>query len=523
VTVSPPSREVISVPTKINVLKNVNMSDDDIALMMATANAVLSQAGVILSPWRVNRDVSDTGNDDGNIDQSEKDGIRKKATDELKHHFKKNRGYKVWIGNVIADSGTGALNPNISGLSSHYADASGNPLMGGGPPTNQAQIAKDTSPTVMGRALAHEFIHSMTVGPHSGDINNIMYRARSNGSGTPRGTDITPEQAEEIRKGARQRGDTLKVGSVVRVETKQALWSDDVSDTPSEYVDLLAGSLFAEATATNIVASVGLRGMYPSGSDVDAQVQMFFDTDDSTATGQDFGVFEGIEKIVSMGIAGRYPFTGASGSTSSTIFDVGSSTETTIEVARVTRFTEIICPIDLPTPDPEPRSDSVEQTIPVAQLGSLADTVPVGIRVTESGVGEQDEANVDFEFEPAPSSEVSLSALSAQPGDSLTLDGLRFPGSRAAVVLINDRKVLDFTTNPDGTFSQTFALPDLEPGYYFVGADSNPYDFTLLYVESAPAPIPDSSSWTWVSLAVAGAALLLWASRKRAVSTHRVA
>lgn len=102
-----PSKKISTVPVKVNVLKGVNISDDEIKAILKGVNDALEKEGVnarVSVDPNINRNVEDTGNDDGAIQKGEEKKIDSNGRKELDRNFGQGKGIKLYFANRIEDS-----------------------------------------------------------------------------------------------------------------------------------------------------------------------------------------------------------------------------------------------------------------------------------------------------------------------------------------------------------------------------------------------------------------------------------
>jgi len=476
-----PPQEAIEVPIKVNVLKNVTITDENISEIVSNANYILwkDKTGIDLFPLRINRDVSDGDNDDGTIQEDEWGGLIGDGIDELNCEFRSwyarmfypnaGKGYKVYIANELTKASSG-------GESLHTV-----PGARSGTVYPVSSLAKSTNLTSMGIALAHEFCHAMTVARESADDrSNLMYpfidTLRTD-------TRLNQDQITEVRKGAEKQGYVKRKGSWFDVDTKRAMWTDPIGDNVSqEYIDLFTGSLFAENSTSDLEVEIGLAGLFPNLTDVNLRFEMGFDTDNNTNTG-----YFGVDKILQITLQGEYPF--PNGSIIADLYDVASNTSVSLAPGQVIRVQEIVDFCEPPILEPSPFLDSIEQSLPLPLLGPLADNMPIDVWATNLDTGEYDWASFQFDFNPPPRASIEMNPLEASPGRIVNVRGIRFPPLSKVTLFIDDTEILQTTTLDDGTFSIWYTVPYLSAGLYFVTAmsaliDSLDFDYSILTVTS---------------------------------------
>ena len=207
------------------------------------------------------------------------------------------------------------------------------------------------------------------------------------------GSELTDTQKQIIRQGARQHARNTEHGS----------WTDDIGDVSRSHIDLFMGSLFAKTLAGDLEMVITLAGLHPSGSTVNSRFAMLFNTDNDLSTGGTFGSFGGVDKVVEVSLAGRFPFTAPDGAMTVSVLDVASGTSTGLTAGVVDRLQRIIdTAVGLATPGSFDYADSIRQAVPLPLLGLSARRVPIGILATDLDSGEVDEASFVFELSRSP-------------------------------------------------------------------------------------------------------------------------
>lgn len=118
---------IAKVKVKVNVLKDVDISDDEIKQIIDGANEIFKENGIQGAlecdvPADVNRNVGDTGNNDDCIDLGETGQLNQNGQDELN---KSDAGIKIYFARLLPDFNTGNLDPDIRGEAWHYKDVNG--------------------------------------------------------------------------------------------------------------------------------------------------------------------------------------------------------------------------------------------------------------------------------------------------------------------------------------------------------------------------------------------------------------
>jgi hypothetical protein len=362
-----------------NVLKNVLTSASQIQDAVNGANNILAQAGICAdaSTLQVRQSPID---DDGHIDKDEYDALNLACAKELHDAFGGGRGVKIAVANLIENDS------NINGDS-----------FAGIPCVNLAAFQSADSLAI---ALAHELAHSWGLGPpfylgddgsgHSNDPNNLMWPNTETGR---TGSGLTETQKQIIRQGAKQHAKNTEHGS----------WTDDIGDVSRSHIDLFMGSLFAETLAGDLEMVITVAGLHPSGSTVNSRFAMLFDTDNDPSTGGTFGSFGGVDKVVEVSLAGRFPFRAPDGAMTVSVLDVASGTSTGLAAGTVDRLQRIIdTAVGVATLGSFDYADSIRQVVPLPLLGLSARRVPIGILATDLDSGEVDEASFVFELSRSP-------------------------------------------------------------------------------------------------------------------------
>ena len=480
--------EYYVIPMKVNVLKGVTIGNDSIGNMVKECNSILKQANVEFDfdqTKDIDRDVSDGGNNDGNLTSDERLNLMNPAAAELKLHFHLPtshlfQGYKVYITNGFPDEKSDVVGLTLQAK----AGTKDPPAFPVSFVVNRDPI---TGPCGMGATLAHECAHGMTVAyDDTSDPLNLMHIPCD-----PKGNNtLTDAQKERIHNGAKQIGKKNdKIGahsSIISVDTKREYWVDDSGDVSQGYIDLYLGSLFAEGPTADLKITICLSGLYPNGTDVNTTFQMGFDTDNNSSTG-----YYGIDKLLQINLQGKYPFTSPNGSISADLYDIASGTSKLLTPGEVARIQEIADVWDPPAPEPLDCCDSIIQSLPLSLLDPLADVVPIYLWATNLDTGEYDYTSFEFNFNPPPGATIEMEPLEAQPGQIVAVQGTRFPPLSTVTLLIDDTEILQTTTLTDGTFVTSFAVLDPTPSWYFVTARSNPFDFDFSVLDiGIPGPAP---------------------------------
>lgn len=408
----------VTVPLLVNVLKGVTVSDSAIQEMVQRANGILGSAGVCLDldPGNVIRDASDHGNEDGNVTLPEMVGsnggknLETVCGGELNRKFRGGKGIKIIFSNdLLADEPPKAGGANFAGVSQC--------------------IYLSVGERDLGYNLAHEFGHATGIAPgahvggdvvdptgHIGGPDNLMDPKAGGGS------TLTDEQAELIRRGARR----------IASNTEHGGWTDAVGDVTLRRIDLLAGTLFAESLTSDLEVVIRLAGSHPATTSVTERFEMLFHTDNDATTGGTVDTHPGIDKVLRLSLAGRFPFTSPSGSVTATLIDVVTGTETTLPAGTVARAQLIVDRLsETDAPVVRNAGDVIRQAVPMPLLDLKVRAVPVIVRALDVPTGRRDEAAFVFQLSGAPGlgalrSGFDASVLAANDDDSTALVPLGF-------------------------------------------------------------------------------------------------
>ncbi len=175
------AEEWIDVPVVVNVVDNSDSSG--VADAIKKANEYLAQAKIRLYVVDTNKPYN-VGDNNGDLTEDEGDDAQDDGEKEVEDKCGAGKGLKLTIADDVWTE-----EPNTAGWAVH-----GNPVV---------FVEPEADANKMGRTVAHEFAHSLTLdydlyGPN--DINSLMYGY------TDGNTTLDANEIEEIRKGARKRG-----------------------------------------------------------------------------------------------------------------------------------------------------------------------------------------------------------------------------------------------------------------------------------------------------------------------------
>lgn len=508
------------VPTIVNVLDGSGVTDSDVEEIIANLNWHLAVAGIpahieLAGPIRhVDKIKDDQGDEigDGDADldtDEEVEGAEAQGSRELASAGKK--GWKITIVGKLTDAAPSPPNPP----GSRYVIAAGTrhvPGMGGPTADNTLTGRKPrrdgqaTDNDHQALLLAHDFCHAMSVGPEAGEggpglgpkdpslINRLMYYKPTNPD-IPH--DTTDDELTEIRKGLKARGYQARVE--LTQEERHQVWADERFEPPAgyAYVDLLSGHLFDEGTSFDIVIQV--NGLLPDTGSHIIKYRYLLDTDNSTSTGVTVGPLSGVDKAVTITLSGHYPFTAPSGTITAQVQSAtgGSLSIPSGTISRLTRVGGV--PID--AADEEftvriPVADAITQPVQYAALEQLAPSVPTAIVAAEQVAGvpiaEDTAGPTVFVYSAPLGATVTILPTIGEPGDSISVTGVRFATSATIQLKLNDDSLGTALSNAQGSFSTAFVIPDRPNGKYFVLArNTDGYaDFNMLTIRRVPEIVP---------------------------------
>jgi len=179
---TPAAEEWIDVEVVINVLDGADAKGIDEAL--AKANEAFKKAKVRLVNKATDPNAKADGDGSGALDRDERDKAREEGQKTLDKTTGAGKGVKIDIGSDVSED-----DPNTNGLSIHR-----DPVI---------LVEPDADSNIFGWTIAHELGHVFTLGydlSDPNDIRRLMYGY------TDRGTDLDPNEVDEIRKGAKKRG-----------------------------------------------------------------------------------------------------------------------------------------------------------------------------------------------------------------------------------------------------------------------------------------------------------------------------
>jgi len=497
--------EYTKVPAKVNVLKGVTVSTDDIKAVVNEANEILKKAKIQLefnSAKDIKTDASDTGNDDGNIQSSEETALDEAGRKELDNSFGGGKGIKIYITNKIRDK------DSTRGLAPHAKEKDGKLS------AKPVIYLKKTTATnkSKGNDLAHETCHVLTLGKnhvidkannknadntwhHPDDPNNLMYPYNPytrDGKPVDRGSNLTDDQIKEIQEGAKRLGKTKvvkttdkQIGFLVDpLPTLHGGFVDEMGETPTPFLDLGAVQFFAETPSAPLEINLLLEGQFP-GSPLPAEVRysIYFNSDNNDLTGENYGI-PGVDKIVDIYVWGQQP----RGPLDSGIYDIQSGRFDRLPCGSVERISKILdSSDDLLPPEVTDYVDGVRQTVPIELLElSLESVVPVFVDAVDFSSSEFDEFG--FPWTPSDPGEPNfrLSNTRLNPCDPLVFSGSNFTPGADVEILFNDDLQAILPGTPAGDIGGSVPLPPgADFGTHFVTARdtvSGRFDFSVCQV-----------------------------------------
>ncbi|MHC4220970.1 MAG: hypothetical protein ACYST9_01000 [Planctomycetota bacterium] len=174
--------EWIDIPVVVNVVDNSDSSGVDEAIKKA--NEILSEAKIRLYVVQTNKPYN-VGHNNGDLTEAEGDTAQYAGENEVEGKCGAGKGLKLTIADDVWTEEPGAV-----GWAIH-----GNPVV---------FVEPDADSNEMGKTVAHEFAHSLTLDYDlydPNDSNSLMY-----GYTDGNDTQLDPNEIEEIRKRAKKRG-----------------------------------------------------------------------------------------------------------------------------------------------------------------------------------------------------------------------------------------------------------------------------------------------------------------------------
>ena len=503
--------EFTKVPLLVNVLKGVTADANDIADTVKEANKILKKAKIQLEfdkTKNIKTDVSDTDNNDGQIQLSEEKALDEAGRTELDNTFGKGKGIKVYITNKIRGSN------NKRGLAPHVKKENGKLT------AKPVIYLKKTTATKQskGNDLAHEGTHVFTLGKnhwidkakgvkaddkwHSNDPNNLLYAYNPythDGNSHDRGTKLTDDQIKEIKKGAKRLGKTKvakkaqKSGSsayeICDLPTIHGGFVDEMGETINEYADLGAGSFFAETPGSELEISILTEGLFPV-SPINMQLSFYIDADNDPLTGDVIHTYQGIDKVIDVQLSGNHP----GGETGAFILDVDAGDAVFLAGTRTERISKIF---DANEPALSLESDYVDGihlSLPIESLQLTDVAVPVYVTLEDFNNGDFDETQFVWELlDSAPQFQLDNTLLPY--GEPVTFSGSNFSPLSDVDILLDDQTLCTVQADGLGVISGSMDLDFQMPGeldspeYFFVTARdvSGGFDFSILEFQHNPA------------------------------------
>jgi hypothetical protein len=338
----------------------------------------------------------------------------------------------------------------------------------------------------------------------------VLSAVQSHAQEEPKPSTFTPEQIRTIREGASKIGySKRRVGDVLVAPEEPVFsrWYDALSDAKPTYVDLTFGELGLENDRLHWLTQT--LGMLPDSGDVDLRFELWLDTDDSAATGEERGSMKGVDRVVIVRLKGHLPFTGDAGSMTASIGPGSAAALEPPALLARQRFAT--------GPDGCKASIAgyaVWQSIPLTAVGVLAPRVPFCVASSEWADGR---AVATDESKPAiletihgPRTTLTTSPLDAHPGDVIQASGSHFcPDASVKIVRDNEyaTPLAVARADADGAFATSFRVPDLRPGTYFLQADDGKwFDFSFLTVKPRLFVEPSAANASTFTLVLTGCA-----------------
>jgi len=219
---------------------------------------------------------------------------------------------------------------------------------------------------------------------------------------------------------------------------------------------------------------------------VEATYLIYYDTDNNKDTGFVIGDFVGIDKIITLDVSGKFPFTGSDGIIDGTIMD--TATERTSELA-----TSYVTAIFLADSGREnPLFDSITFSVSAQQLGELPENrITAGFESYSGNV-----LNIIPEMTIATTNKIQPT-LDTYPlvvaDQSVKVQGTDFAPNSVVSLLWdgNPEPMTSVSTDSVGSFTTTIDIPNVLSGDYLLDAidEEDNVGLVVLTVEP-PEPLP---------------------------------
>lgn len=501
--------EFAKVPIKVNVLKGVNITDEEIKEIVKEANKILKQAKIAFDDPNISRNVDDEGNNDDEIQAGEDPNLDEAGQKELNDTFGEGKGIKVYITNEIYD------NNNINGVAPHVKEDPNGDLQG--KPIIYLKNRPDDPNKKKGASLAHESCHVFTLGDkdivdlewegfspkietsdsdgHVDDPNNLMYpyaKYEKDGNDVDRGTELTDWQKAEILKGAKRHAKKAKIAdkapkkkdssayTVVTLPIIHGGYVDDMGEPGlvTAYSDLGAGFLFAENPISNLEISLLLEGTFPS-YDVNMVFTMYFDVDNNDLTGDSYGSATGIDKVLTMQLSGSHP----GGPFMANLLDVATGRSIFLPFGSTQTIMKIIDKTEHPyPPEVEDYVGGLYQQVPLQLLNITANEVPIWVTSDNPATGDFDEAGFVWQLFDVNEPAFQLLTTRIEPGQPLDFTGRNFTPDSDVGIFLDDNFIGSTVAQLDGTIDDSILL---DSSYYVFDIDDEYYDFFFVTARDA--------------------------------------
>ncbi len=459
-TAGSPTRaeEFIEIETVINITATASgavMTTQQAEDAVAKANEILKQAKIRLKVKKVNGPTSaaaQAGNADGNssFDRAERDKAREEGGKELDGEVGRGKGIKITFGATVQQGHS--TNPGIS-IHHHRCTLCSNRAT--------SQLSGETIAHEVGHILTLSAGHVITstqvadAGGHSPDPGNFM-----NPSDTRTGTSMTTQQAEEMRKKAKDLGRTVSQPATSVPATSQPHGSGGRQDERRDAFILLPPSGLDYMHAYHRHGDPQMQLHFavedpidPFGPPMQWRYAWLFDIDNNPFTGAFIFGVQGVERGVEIqiNIGGGNIFSSAQ------FRDYVGTNNFPLPPTEITLEPEF----DL-TNTPAPGQTSFRNSVPFAPLGIIeTELVPMHLvsinPMTNLPVDFlSSEFQVDYESDKA---QLGVLPPLAAPGSSVFYFGSGFTPLTPATLFLDDTMFLPAFVNPDGTVFGSFNLP----------------------------------------------------------------
>jgi hypothetical protein len=406
-------------------------------------------------------------------------------------------GYKVFLA-------AGLQNPGGAAINGASYIPSGHSLI-----TQQVGLAGDS------QTWAHEIAHGLGLSDLpdvAANLPNLMFPNRLNAAGNAAGTALTQAQCDTLMAEYRRRGAAFEVttaqlsfipeynqGTSVLVTALPKTPGDGKPVTGFDWLSphLLTTLFRGDRALDRVEITLDLRAALPRSGAVQARYDVLIDVDGNAATGKYIGASTGVDAVVAIELSGVWPFQPPDGARVGRLSRVtGDSAPVRLEPPEILprpQFATLQSPPATPEEvGPVLRNDGIRVTVPLPALGTLGDTLRIGVEALTEG------AVVSVPQQPIPTRvprpRVGTPERRVQVGATVPLTGEGFrPGGTVTLFWGHNlsEPIGTAQVNTRGQFSTEIVIPRVAPGDYLLDVvdDGGGVGITVLTIPpESPAP-----------------------------------